>query len=384
MFNRNALKASVAANAAMEVANDQGTQLPSIDGEALAEHARSLGALAGKASDDAMSLVMKAKEDWQGGPFKVLFGLKTDYTDEQLDEFAMPDSDTGNNPDEFKVYKEDGKGKRKLVQSSFYVQFGDATPGGQRILERIEFTERAGNANMVKDDIPQDILDMSPTERETHLNFLKGRRATIRAAYKKAMALYFQDKAVNAYPGVTCEPIWVKGKGPDDVDFDKGELPEVENTTKPISVYLTAEPGKPVTKWEAFSVGAFLKLNVKKAIEKGSTFASLIESGATKKAPGSGANSKAPDGFTIKTTGTYLDVLAELHRRNEEIGAAKDKTELGELYKKLNEKNNDELVVSWQETLGFMKAVSEELGLAARYVKLQSGGSELVKQAAAA
>jgi len=354
-----------------------------IDGDALAEQARALGAKAGEATDTAINLVMKAKEDWQGGPFKVLFGLKIDFEDEVLSSFAVPDTDVGNNPDEFKVHKEDGKGKHKLVASSFYVQFGDATPGGQKVLERIEWTERAGDTNMVKDDIPSDIMDMSPTERETHLNFLKGRRATIRASYKKAMKLYFKGQEVNAYPGVKCEPFWVKGKSPAEVNSDKGELPEVENTTKPIQVWLIPDAGRPIGKWEALSIGAFLKLNVKKAMEKGGTFAALIESGATKKKPGIKAKDSDKDKLAIKTVETGVNVLAELHRWFTEIGEAKDKAELGKLYKLGNTKDNDEFVTAVFELNDYLKHLIDETGIGAKYLKLQQGGSELTKKVAA-
>lgn len=351
-----------------------------IDGDALAEAARALGAKAGDATDNAINLVMKAKEDWQGGPFKVLFGLKMDFEEEVLSSFAVPDTDVGNNPDEFKVYKQDGKGKLKKVNSSFYVQFGDATPGGQKVLERIEWTERAGDTNMVKDDIPQDILDMSPTERETHLNFLKGRRATIRASYKKAMKLYFKDQEVNAYPGVKCDAIWVKGKSPDEIK--EGELPEVENTTKPIEIWVPSTTGRGATKWEALSIGSFLKLNVKKALEKGGTFAALIESGATKKKPGIKAKGKEEKGLTIKTVETGVNILAELHRWFTEIGEAKDKVDVANLYKLGNTRDNDEFVTAVFETADFLNHLVKDTGIAAKYLKLQQGRSDLVKEVA--
>lgn len=351
------------------------TETYTLDGEALAEQARALGSKAGEASDKAITFVMQAKEDYQGGSFKVLFGLKVDYTDDELNSFAVPDSDAGNNPDEFKVYKEDGKGKRKLVASSFYVQFADATPAGQTILSRIEWTERAGNKDMVKDDIPADILDMSPAQRETHLNYLKGRRATIRAAYKKAMALHFKSEEVNSYPGVKAEPIWVDGKGPEDVDFANGELPQVENTTKPIAVWLVPAEGRPIAKWEAFSIGAFLKLNTKKAIEKGGTFQALIDSGATKKGPGTATPT---EGFVIKTTEKGVAVIAELHRWLEEIGSAKDKAEYAKLLKLMNTKDNDELIVAMVETTATLNKIISDTGAGQKYIKLQTSGSDLV------
>jgi hypothetical protein len=393
MFNRNQLKSSVAVQALAAPADTatestEDTNLPNIDGDALAEHARALGAKAGKNTDAAIGLVCKAKEDWEGGPFKVLFGLKMDFTDEQLDEFAVPDSDTGNNPDEFKVYKEDAKGKRKLVQSNFYVNFADGTPAGQTLLSRIEWTERAGDKNMIKDDIPDDIRDMSSDERDVHLKFLNGRRGTIRKAYKKAMALYFKNAEVNAYPGVKCEPIWVKGKAPEDVDMDKGELPEVENTPEPIRVWLIPDKDKngnprPIAKHETFSISAFLRLNIGKAIEKGGTFQSLIESGATKKAPGGGANSNNGDGFVVKTLEKGVAVIAELHRWMEEITTASDKVEIGKLYKLLNTKDNDELIVAVVELRNALNVAIEETHANAKYLKVQQGQSGLTNEAMA-
>jgi hypothetical protein len=378
MFNRNQMKSSVAANAAHQAA-DVPAEAQTMDGDTLAERARALGAKAGENTDKAIGLVMKAKEDWTGGPFKVLIGLKMDFDDETLDGFARPDEEDGNNPDLFKIIKEDGKGKRKQVNSSFYVQFGDATPAGQAILERIEWTERAGNTAMVKDDIPSDILAMTPTQREVHLNFLKGRRATIRGAYKKAMALYFKLAEVNEYPAIKAEPIW--SVSPEDCDLDKGELPEVENTTKPIAVWVIPEKDRPITKWEAFSIGAFLKLDVRKAKQNGGTFQALIDSGATKKAPGTGSKSDKPEGFKIETLETGVGVIAELHRWFDEIGAEKDKATIAKLYKLGNTKDNDEFVTAVFELSDYLAALVKETGIGAKYLKLQQGSSDLVKEA---
>lgn len=350
-----------------------------LDGDALAEHARKLGAKAGKASSEAISIVMKAKEDWQGGPFRVLFGLQMDYEPEELDTFAVPDTDTGNNPDVFKIHKENAKGKVSLVDSNFYVNFADGTPDGQNILSRIEWTERAGDPKSIKDDIPEDIMAMNPHERETHLNFLKGRRNTIRQSYKKAMALYFKQKEVETYPGVSCEPIWETGKGPSDVA--EGETPVVANTTKPIAIWVTPDEGKPVTKWEALSIGAFMKLNPRKAQEKGGTFQSLIESGVVKKTAGGGATSNNDkDAFVIKTVDRGVEVFAEFHRWLDEIAGAKDKAEYGKLLKLGNSKNNDEFIAALVETRNIISDICKEVKADDKYVKLQQGGSDLVKQ----
>lgn len=341
------------------------------DGDKLAQRAHDFGAKVGDASEEAIGVVMKAKEDWQGGPFRVLLGLQNDFSEEELNEFAVPDEEEGNNPDIFKVSRQ-VKGKTKLVDSNFYVNFADGTPSGEHILEQIEFVERAGNPNMVKDDIPQEILDLTPHERETKINFLKGRRNTIRQSYKKAMALYFQFKEVNAYPGIQAEPIWVKDK--------EGE--EVENTTKPIAVWLIPDEGKPIAKWEALSIGAFMKLRPRRAKENGGTFQNLIESGATKKAPGKGATTEDNKGFHIETVERGIDFIAELHRWMEEISSAKDKVDIGKVYKQMNTKDNDELVVAVVELRNMLQDLAKDTGADAKYVRLQQAGSDLVQEVA--
>lgn len=355
---------------------------PAVDGDTMAARARGLGAKVGEASETAIATVMKAKEDWQGGPFRVLFGLQEDFTEEELNGFPVPDDDAGNNPDIFNVTKEDAKtGKLKSVKSNFYVNFADGTPSGQHILAQIEFTQRAGNTAMVQDDIPEDIREMTPHERENHLNFLNGRRNTIRQSYKNAMALYFKFIEVNNYPGVKAEPIWAKGKSPD--DEPAGGI-EVENTTKPIAVWLIPDEGKPIAKWEALSIGAFKKLNAKKGLEKGGTFASLISSGATKKAPGSGATTDKNDGFVIKTADKFFDVFAEGHRFIDEMLNDKRLVEYGKLLQKMNAKDNDELVTDVVELRNFFVKLCDDTNADAKYVKIQSSGSPLADKVKAA
>lgn len=343
-----------------------------IDGDTLAQLAHDLGAKVSTDTESVVETVSKAKEDWQGGPFPVLFRLRTDFDEDTIaDKFALPDSDTGNNPDEFKVSREDSKGKVKLVAANFYTEFSKGTPAGQRYQARIEWCERMQDDKAMKDDVPDDIKDMNPHELENEIKFCSNRLRTMAAAYKKAAALFFKDREVSAYPGITCEPQWVKGK--------EGE--EVQNTPEPIAIWLTPEPGKPIMKWKSMTIGAFLRLNTKKALEKGGTFLSLIESGATPKKAGSGSNSDNGDGFVIKTLDKGVAVLAEFHRWTEEIGSAKDKAELGKLLKLLNTKDNDELIVAICETAAFLNAVISDTGAGQKYIKLQTGGSDLVKDA---
>lgn len=364
------------------IVKTEATLINTIDGDTLAEMARALGAKVGTNVTSAIDFVVKAKEDYMGGAFRVLFGLQADFDPDELDGFAVPDSDTGMNPDEFKVTKEDGKGKRKLVNSNFYVNFADGTPGGQALLSRIEMVERMADKNAMKDDIPDDIKAFDPHERETQLAFLKGRRSTMRASIKNAMALYFKLKEVNDYPGVMAEPIYVKGKTPEDCEKGTCDIPEVENTPKCIAVWLVPDEGRPIAKWEALSIGEFKKLRPAKGIEKGGTFAALMESGVEKKKPGTGSKSDKPEGLTIKTVELGMTVFAEFHRWLDEVASAKDKVEYGKLLKLGNSKDNDEFISALVETRNYLDNLAKEVSADAKYVKLQQGGSDLATKAA--
>jgi len=354
--------------------------LPSLDGDALADRAFNLGASVGEASEAAFLLMVKGKEDWEGGPFRVMFGLQNDLSSEQIAELARPGEENGNNPDEFSVSKEDKKGKITRVKSNFYTQFARGTPASQNMAARVEWCERAGDLKAIKDDIPADIIELAKdTHRlETHIAFLKRRILDMPKAYRKAAELMFQFEAVKAYPGVDAEPVWAQGKSPDQIK--DGELPEVENSPLNVMVWLIPDAGKPVMRSKKMTKSEFLRLNVKRAIEKGGTFNSLLDTAVTKKAPGSGSNSDNGDGFVIKTMDKGLAVLAEFHRWSEEIGEAKDKAEIGKLYKLMNAKDNDELIVTMCETAAFLNAVISDTGAGQKYIKLQQGGSELAKE----
>lgn len=368
MFTRSTAMVSTSSVALQAPDTERNTS--NIDGDALATLAQELGARVSTETEDTIAIVSRAKEDWQGGPFKVLIRLLQDFTEEEIaDKFALPDSDTGTNPDEFKKSKEDAKGKVKLVAAHFYVEFSSGTPAGQNYLSRVEWCERMQDDKAMKDDVPDDIKNMDPHELENEIKFCKTRLLTMANSYKKSAALFFKIREVSAYPGITCEPQWVKGK--------EGE--EVQNVPEPIAIWVTPDEGKPVLKWKSMTISSFLRLNPNKALEKGGTFLQLIESGAVPKKAGSGANSDNGDGFVIKTMDKGISVLAEFHRWTEEIGEAKDKAEIGKLYKLMNTKGNDELIVAMCETAAFLNAIISDTGAGQKYIKLQQGGSELVK-----
>jgi len=347
------------------------------DGDTLAAHAIALGEQASTIMNQTAIRLAVAREDWQGGPIYTLLALRSTYDEETLASFPIPGSETGNNPDRFSIttMKGDKKGTKK---TTFYAQFTRGTTEGKAVLERLDWLERAADKGAVKDGIPEDILELTPDGRDTQRSFLEGRLNTMTQAYKKAMELHFQFLAVNSYhDNIVAEPIWVDGKSPDDVD--ETWQAEVVRTAEPITVYYFEE-GKPVTKWEHFSIGAFLKLKPKTALENGGGFKKLIESGATKKPPKQpGTVPTATEGDTvIKTVDKGIAFFVEAHRWMTEIASARDGAEYGKLVQQLTAKNADEYVTAFVELKNYMIDVAKNNGLDAKYVKLKSAGSDLV------
>lgn len=208
-------------------------------------------------------------------------------------------------------------------------------------------------------------------------------------AYKKAMRLYFKFQEVEEYaPECSAYPMFIEGHEPEMDDQTTGTTVErdisdvmLERTNEPIAVTWNMGEGKPV-KWEPFTVGAFLKLNPAKAIEKGGGFKHLVDSGATKKAPKTPGKAEKPEGLTIKTTDTGLGVVAELHRYMAEILSAKDKAEYGKLAQALMAKDTDETCTAMVELKNWLNDLCRDCKLDGRYVKLKQSGSDLIQDAA--
>lgn len=381
-FNR---KTSVSV-AALEANTDKGTDTPettpaevptevvNTDSEGETQKARAI-AFASQESDEmsaAIEQVANAKEDWQGGPIKVLFALRETYG-EEIDQFPKPDLETGNNPDKFKVAMTNDAGVTAMRATSFYLLFADATKEGKAIVEELAFLKRLANVNDKKENIPSELIDAyldNEEKRTARTNYLTGRRSTIRASYKKAMSLYYQMDAVASLPHVDCDFLWIT----DDKGEDTGD---VENTTKPIIVWERVADGKPVKKREFFSIGSFLKLDANAASEKGGTLKELIKTVA--RAPSPGVEIPA-----IKTAETYVKALVECFRAIDEFNSDPDQKEMGKLMKVINDKSAAELKVAIVEYRNYLDDICDELKLGAWYADLQAKRDPLVTRKAKA
>lgn len=332
------------------------------------------------------SVIAKGREDWQGGPIMTLFSLQQSYSDEDLDfnldMFPIPGSEApNNNPDKFKMEYMEGD-TRKTKNTTFYAEFARRTPSGRNYLQRIQWCEQAADKNMVKDGIPEDIMNMSPEQRRVHVTFCEGRLKTAASSYRNALRLHFQIKAVEEYGDgntVQVNPLWVEGHGPDEVEPEHVML---EPGNEPLHVSYEVE-GKPI-QWEHYSITAFLKLKPKTAEENGGGWIKLRDSGATKKPPKVPGTVEKPSGdeLTIKTPDRFLGFIVEEHRWLDEILSEKDRATYGQLAHMLTQKDTDEVKVAVVELKNWLIDMCRDLKLDAAYTKIKSAGSDLVSDTA--
>lgn len=364
-----------------ETAQPQG-----FDGEAFAERAKAYAGKESRELSEALQGMITAKEQQVGGTFKVMFALMNTYGDE-LDNWPEPGSDTGNNPDHFRlpIVKNGVTVTRRVT---FYTILAESTKEGAECVMKEEWCKRLADEKAVKDEIDRYHLDLDPRQLVTHASRYRGRIGTIRTALIQSVKLYRQLRAVNEMKGLRAEPMWVPGKSPEEVG--ENGMPEVENTTKPIQVWQEPPMGadgkpKPIAKWEAYSVGAFLRLNPAKADEKGGTFQALKESGVIPRANGNTPGGDQAKAINIKTLETGITALVETHRYFDvQVFGNKDQKDVGLLYKALKAKDNDELVVSVVELRNMLDQAIKDCQLEKKYVAIQQRNPDLASETNAA
>src|SRR5712664_2235909 len=74
-----------------------------VDGEAMEKKAREWANREGANLAPILDRLIKSKQDWEGGQFEVMFKLTSNMTAEQMAELPVPGSETGTNPDYYKV-----------------------------------------------------------------------------------------------------------------------------------------------------------------------------------------------------------------------------------------------------------------------------------------
>lgn len=231
-------------------------------GENIRKAALSYAHKTGTAIDLVVVRAANAKHEFSLAPLNLRKAINDNLSPDEVAALPQPgskwsDLEEGSNEiaDIFQ-WKDPSKPDSKAKEVSFYVVWSDNTPEGREVVKELEYCSRVATEGMKTDDIPDTWLkkyDGNPAETRKRRKYLEARRGTIRKAYKDAVRLIWQIDMVGELSGCGVEP----GEGD-------------ENT---ITVFNKA---KPRAEWKVFSVGAFLKLNVAKALEQGGTYEALI------------------------------------------------------------------------------------------------------------
>lgn len=249
-------------------------------GEAV--HAKAMGYAhkTGTAIDLVVVVGADAKREYKLTPNKLKKAIEANLTREEIDGLPLPGSrwnDGGvanNNCDVFQWKDPSKDGDTKPREVSFYVTWADNTPEGANVCREIEYCKRLSQKNARLDDIPQAWQDeySNPQLVDDRLKYLEGRRVTIRSAYKEAVKLIWQMDMVNELT------VFQMVDGQPTKTIIGGCKATLEDGTD--EVLLEDRASK--KNWKHYSIGAFLRLNPKAALEQGGSYSALK---ATEKRP---------------------------------------------------------------------------------------------------
>lgn len=297
-------------------------------GENMDALALRLASIATPTVDEAVAIVVKAKDDWDGGPIAIMHAALKDYPPEVLQTFPDPDVVTGNNPAVYMVpvYK-DGKRQPKDKEVVWYNRFADGRPASAAILARIEQVIRAGNDKMKQDGIPEDIADMNPDQRDQEKIRLNTKLGNNRKAVKNAFKLMFKIRAVNMLENVECYVV------PGSIEGTYENLIHVNSTVQ----------GRSTLDYDNLTISTFNRLNVAKAIENGGSFKALM---ATKKRAKTGGDDKDNNEgdakpHLIRTIDTLKARTTDYAEYFDVVQSATDKAQWMELLKQLGPKGGE-------------------------------------------
>lgn len=256
------------------------TELNKTLGQKMVELARATASSAPAGFLSSVATLVKAKDDWDGGPVSMWQSIEKNYPGEAFDIFPEMGSKTGNNPAIFMLPVPSGKdGKLKEKEHDFYNVFADNLPPSVENSQRKDWLERLGNEKMKTDGIPPAFLAEYQgnshkfiVARDTELTRVKGALINYRKAVKVGFELKFQLLKVNELGGCHAEVV-PNATG--------------DGYTNRVRVRSTM-PGRELEDNEGMSVKAFLKLDAMTAFKNGATFQALMATKKREKEEGDG------------------------------------------------------------------------------------------------
>lgn len=282
-----------------------------------------------------IDVLAKAREDYEGGPFAVMFKVRENMAPEQFESLPDPDVDSGNNPGIYKIRVTTGK-KPTVKEKKFYHVFSDRFPCNVARQARIDMLELS-----MKDPIqynvssvPQDIKDMDIDRRNSEISRLERALSTSRTNVLAAFELLFKLRKAHDLPGVNVSITYALSDKGELLDGEDGRECVVDPGKTPIHIVTTVKGREEKDKVD-LSVGSFKKLRPDVAKERGGTYLALIESAPTVKRGVKGSEQPGGDKpDLIVTFDKFKARITDIHTfMRQDVWDAKDQAKYLELLK---------------------------------------------------
>ena len=318
-------------------------------GQKMAELARSTASHAPAGFLSSIAVLVKAKDDWDGGPVSMWQSIEKNYPGDAFDVFPEMGSKGGNNPALFMLMVPTGKdGKLKEKEHDFYNVYADNLPPSVINAQRKDWLERLGNEKMKTDGIPPEFLAEYQgnshkfiVARDDELTRVKNALKNYRKAVKIGFELKFQLLKVNELGGCHAEVVPSRAN-----DGTYTNRVRVRSTL----------PGRELEDNEGMSVNAFLKLDPKKAWENGATFAALMATKKREQEEGEGTAATT----RIANAEQAKKAVLDLHDYFDTITRDPKQEALGQWVKWLNSKAGEDTFMSLYDMKDFITDVIEK------------------------
>jgi hypothetical protein len=283
-----------------------------------------------------INTIAKAKQDYEGGPFAVMFKVMDKMDAETIESLPIPNSENGNNPALYKIRVTGAKGKPVVKEKNFYNVLSDRLPVNVAKEERISMLDLSMKDPVQYNvsSVPKDIKDMDVDRRKAEISKLEGELATSRKNVKDAFELLFHIRACNSLEGVTVSVMYALDDKGNELNGEDGRECVVENTRTPITITTTVD-GRKAKDTTQIGIGSLKKLRPDVALERGGTYQALMDSAPTVKR--GTKDSDEPGGNKpdmIATLDKFQARITDIHTfMRQDVWDAKDQAKYLELLK---------------------------------------------------
>ena len=329
-----------------------------------------------------LEFLNKAKQDWEGGPFVVLNRLTSIMNAEQMDALPDPREELGNNPAKYLLKKERVNSKGKTViewkEHYYYKDLALNLPGIVVKQQQKLQLERSLDKQANQDGIPITFRDMSIEYRNALITKLNNEVRNAVRSVSLAFELLFQLKHFNEDMGTAyAKPIFAVGPDGKLMDGTEGRPFQVEATDKPIYICTTIEERKGLD-YDYLSIGRFLDIDIKKAVEDGGTYGAAMHTIARQKptdqsgaAGGTGNAQDQSRPQAINTVDTLLARCVDIGEYFVRAMEARDKAEWEAIKKAINGAGSDEVFLALRDNLQALTVLVGSPADAARDAKVR-------------